>query len=171
MKALPLLRGGEALVDDEDWVRLRHHRWRTDRGAVVCPNVGGKHGTLHRCVLGLTPRAGIVVFGDGDFTNCQKGNLQVVTQGEHQLTKAISPKSTSQYRGVSLDLERPKVRWTATIGKDWKSYTVGHFATEWEAAEAYNAKAVELYGSKANLNVRTPRATSSLGCSGTVQNS
>ena len=43
--------------------------------------------------------------------------------------------------------------WSATICKNYVVYRLGYFKNEIDAAKAYNAKAIELYGDFANVNV------------------
>jgi hypothetical protein len=70
------------------------------------------------------------------------------TQGKR---KAFSNK-TSKYVGVRLMKSRKSAPWVATINKNNKSYHLGLYATEEEAARVYDKKALELYGEDANLN-------------------
>ena len=53
--------------------------------------------------------------------------------------------------GVCLNKSRGKFQ--ASIIKEGKRYHLGCYKTEEEAAEAYNKKAIELYGEYANLNI------------------
>jgi hypothetical protein len=57
---------------------------------------------------------------------------------------------TSKYRGVAFYAQTDK--WTAQISYKSKYCRLGYFATEKEAALAYNKKAKELLGDKAILN-------------------
>jgi group I intron endonuclease len=59
--------------------------------------------------------------------------------------------SSSRYVGVSYDKKNKK--WAASIQWNGKRLHLGRFNTELEAALAYNAKALELYGSRAKLNI------------------
>lgn len=58
---------------------------------------------------------------------------------------------TSKYKGVSYCRNR-KLSYKASIEKYGKTYFLGYFITEKEAALAYNAKAKELFGEFAKLN-------------------
>ncbi len=60
---------------------------------------------------------------------------------------------TSKYRGVSLYKATGKFR--ATFSLDNKKIVLGSFSTEEDAAKAYNAKAMEVLGDKARLNIIT----------------
>jgi hypothetical protein len=57
-------------------------------------------------------------------------------------------KGASKYVGVSPH----HGRWTANTYRGDKKIYIGIYDTEEEAALAYNAKVVELFGSKARLN-------------------
>ena len=59
--------------------------------------------------------------------------------------------STSQYIGVCYD--KSQDNWMAHIRFNKKTIQIGRFRTEIDAAKAYNAKAIELYGDKAKLNI------------------
>lgn len=58
--------------------------------------------------------------------------------------------SISNYKGVTIRCDKKK--WIGQIGKDGIHYHLGSYATEKEAAYAYNLKAIELYGNDASLN-------------------
>ena len=62
----------------------------------------------------------------------------------------LSPKSGSHYRGVFKPKSTP--RWAARIKKDKQATHLGMFDTQEEAALAYNAKALELFGEDAQIN-------------------
>lgn len=56
----------------------------------------------------------------------------------------------SRFTGVGLDKRRGV--WYARIKKDKKTYFLGNFTDERAAAQAYNEKAIELYGIEAKIN-------------------
>ena len=60
-------------------------------------------------------------------------------------------KKTSIYKGVSLDKVRGN--WRVETKFQGKRYFIGRFEDEKIAAKMYNAKAIELFGSNAYLNV------------------
>jgi hypothetical protein len=57
--------------------------------------------------------------------------------------------STSKYKGVSLTDDG---KWVANINHQEKRMRLGLYATEDEAAKAYDTKAIELFGTYARLN-------------------
>lgn len=63
----------------------------------------------------------------------------------------IGLRGSSQYRGVSWDARRG--RWIAQIAPRGQHRLLGRFATEEEAALAYNAAAAEAFGERARLNI------------------
>ena len=62
----------------------------------------------------------------------------------------LSVKNTTGYKGVSRSGNLFKVR----IYHEGKAINVGHFSSEIDAAEAYDAKAKELFGTRAILNFK-----------------
>jgi group I intron endonuclease len=58
---------------------------------------------------------------------------------------------TSKYIGVGFS--RRDNKWRARIHYDQRQISIGYFKSEIEAALAYNAKALELYGDEARLNI------------------
>ncbi|MED2034187.1 AP2/ERF family transcription factor [Bacillus thuringiensis] len=95
-------------------------------------------------------KVAIEVFGEHAYQNViGKGN----SPKEFDVKKSFKPRrrggTSSNYRGVS---KRERGVWTSKIFKDGKNYYLGSFQTEIDAAEAYDKKAIELFGDKAILN-------------------
>lgn len=97
-------------------------------------------------------------FKDGNTLNCQRDNLEYIKRSVNtQLNskKQKERKKSSQYLGVSKDCNKKKLRtkrWSAIIKHEGKCYRLGRYLTEEEAAEVYNKKAIELFGSSAKIN-------------------
>ena len=141
---LPVHRGGVvvayARVDDEDR-HLAQHLWRW-HGAGYASRAEPGLGTvlLHREIMGLTPGDGLEVdHRNRDKLDCRRSNLRVVTHAENQqnfrpsgnVTWCRRPTSSS-VRGVSWDGRRGK--WKATVTVGGKTYHLGRFDTEAQAA-------------------------------------
>lgn len=76
--------------------------------------------------------------------------LRLATKNENLWNKSPQKNSNSKYKGVSWDKQHKK--WRARITKNKKRMHVGRFATEKEAAMAYNKAASECFGEFAKLN-------------------
>ena len=63
---------------------------------------------------------------------------------------ATRPQFSSQYRGVSW--RKRDAKWVVNIKVDGKSKHIGMYASEHDAARAYNVAAIEYLGNNAKLN-------------------
>lgn len=85
----------------------------------------------------------------------ESSNLRIATRSQQQMNKR-KPKThhgrpcSSQFKGVMRDKQRKK--WHAKIRKNGKTYFLGYFIDETEAALAYDQKAIELFGEFACTN-------------------
>lgn len=156
-----------AWVDPEDYERVSQHNWhpditlrrdgtqyvvasRTSRG----PNRKQKILYLSRELIDAKPGQ-IVLFKDGNSLNCCKANLQVFDNRSESAPNAATKgvrENKSGLRGVVLE----RGRWSASIAVDTQKISLGAFDTKWEAAIAYNQKALEVFGEYAQLNPIPP---------------
>ena len=84
-------------------------------------------------------------------SNNSWNNLRQANKSENNINRKIQANNTTGYKGVSYRKDRNK--YQARIFKDNIKYSLGCFKTAKEAALAYNAKAIELHGEFATLNV------------------
>lgn len=84
---------------------------------------------------------------NGDYC---KENCRWVTRQQNVMNTRSSKNSTSEYKGVCWVTAKKK--WRAQITKDYKVKHIGYFINETEAALAYNAEAIVLFGEYAYLN-------------------
>ncbi len=88
---------------------------------------------------------------DGSRTNNHWENLRYATHSENSRNKKRRSDGTSVYKGVSY--YKPTGKWKASIGISGKENYLGYFASEREAAESYNAAALEHFGVFAKINI------------------
>lgn len=156
---IPLTHGKVAVVDDDYGPALALHRWHAqDRGdgrfyAVRKPGPRGgqKRVWMAREVLALSGMevADEVDHINGDTLDNRRANLRPATREQNgrsrrkQATYKGSATS-SRWKGVT----RRGHRWAATCDRVY----LGRFATEEDAAKAYNAAARSMFGDFAEVN-------------------
>lgn len=79
-------------------------------------------------------------------------NLRICTRHQNNLNSSNNPRGISKYKGVSLDKKSKIHPWRAYITHNKKFKLIGTFATEKEAALAYNRAIIKYYGEFANPN-------------------
>lgn len=77
-------------------------------------------------------------------------NLREATTSQNHMNMKKIKGTTSKYKGVHWDKRLRK--WVGQIKKNGESIYLGLFDSEIDAGEAYNKKAVELFGEFAKLN-------------------
>lgn len=110
---------------------------------------------LHRFLLDA-PTGVMVDHKNGNGLDCTRGNLRVANRNQKQHNSG--PRNgTSRFKGV---YRKTKNRWAAQIKARQTYRYLGLFATEEDAASAYDEAAKELHGEFARLNFPddTPRA-------------
>lgn len=154
MKEIQLSKGKIALVDDEDYDLVSKYKWYCNNGrhtyyACRDDTMDGSKILMHRFILGAIPGS-IVDHIDGNGWNNCKNNLRVCTSKENARNMKRYAESSSKYRGVSWDSINKK--WYVQITVDYKSYFLGRFTDEVEAAKVYDKAALEYFKEFASLN-------------------
>lgn len=145
--------GQPFIIDSDDLDRVARHVW--NGGRYLTTAINGQRILLHRFLLN-PKEAEVIDHINGSGVDNRKINLRICTTTENMRNtrKQILAKGeqvcTSRYKGVSFRSDRN--RWTAYIGTGKERWMLGCYATEREAASAYNLAAVERYGLFANLN-------------------
>lgn len=89
---------------------------------------------------------------DNNRINNNIANLRMVTNSQNQMNQQKTKKqTTSSYKGVDFDKSCKKYR--AKIQRNGVKTFLGYFVSEIEAAQAYNAAALQHFGQYACLNV------------------
>lgn len=162
MKTVPLhgkkAAGRVALVDDADYDLVMRYRWHVvelDRPGRSC----GPYAVsaiydpppqrtirMHRLLVSW-PRTDHI---DHNGLNNQRHNLRPASSGQNGANRRPNLGTSSQFKGVRW---YPKLgKWCARATKDGHTFHLGYFASEIEAARAYDAAALTLWGEYAYLN-------------------
>lgn len=161
MAELVLQDGGVAVIDDEDFERVRHFKWRRNKGGYVIASrwiPEKKHSRkifLHRVIMS-TPCGYETDHRNHDKLNNQKTNLRVALKGQNQGNQKarINSSKSSRYKGVSWHKHINK--WHAQlrikVNTNIKQCHLGYFVNEIEAAKAYDKAAINYFGEFALTN-------------------
>ena len=163
MRFLPLTRGMYAMVDEEDFARLRFWSWHvhvSDPGKLYASRtveMGGRHYSryLHHEVLGLEIplQKGLVVdHKNGETLDCRKSNLRVCSRSENMANTGprLWRGKTSKYKGIYF-CKRER-RWIARFSWRGRHYQLGRFADEYTAVVIYNRAVCRTMGEFAYIN-------------------
>lgn len=147
-----------ALVDDEDYNKVKDYRWLlSPKGYIIRyegPSNARVQYRLHNQVLGLPANSGVDHINNAKWDNT-KLNLRVVSHSVNSQNKLTSGRNISGFKGVYHDPNRASFKkYKATICKDGKNKTLGYFPSAEDAADAYDKAALELYGPTALTNAK-----------------
>lgn len=136
------------LVDNDDFELVNKFKWYLS-GTYPVKSLGKRPNrkkiSLHRFLLN-PPLNMMIDHIDRNGLNNQRSNLRICTNSQNIMNAKKSNNRSSKYKGVCRLVAKP---WRAYIGRK----ILGSFATEKEAAQAYNVAAKKLYGDFARLNV------------------
>jgi len=168
VKKIPLTQGFVAIVDDEDFERLKAFKWHAVRtrqtlvvyaGRTVLTARGKRRVLMHREILGAS-RGELVDHRDRDGLNNGRKNLRHCDRFQNAYNRVkVRLTKTSRFQGVSW--YAPTKRWKAQIQAAGKKRGLGYFRSEEAAARAYDTAARELHGAFAvpNFPVETRAAS------------
>ena len=147
MKTITLSNGQIALVDDEDFGFLSQYRWYLSVQKYAARMSGRKQLYMHRVIMGNPPGKEIDHINYDGLDN-RKQNLRVCEHRENIRAQRRTNRGTSQYRGVHFDASRitQRNKWAAKIMVDRKTIHIGRYATEKDAAWAYQQAARRYFG-------------------------
>lgn len=145
------------LFDDDDAALVGHHTWHVERAGsnsahpllYARANIPGANPIrMHRLIMGFPPCQ--VDHRDTNGLNNRRSNLRLaggeLNAGNQR--KRLKP-TTSRYKGVTLITSSGM--WQAQLGGPTNHY-LGSYASEEDAARAYDAAAIERFGEFARTN-------------------
>lgn len=149
---IPLTQGYVALIDQDDLERVSRYRWHISRrrgdiiyaaGRVKGDASGGSI-YMHRLIMNA-PSSVEVDHRNRNRLDNRRGNLRLCDGSVNRMNsgKPRYKNTTSRYRGVSYQQHRGT--WQGSIKFRGQVFRKT-FKTEVEAAQFYNAKAIELLG-------------------------
>ena len=169
MKKIPLTRGMFALVDDANYDWLNQHKWQVTGGgkhkfyAVRTKYLGGgrknqksKTIYMHR-LIAKTPEGMVCDHANGKSLDNRFANLRNCLIKQNCCNRLHKAKQITKYKGIYFNKKLNK--WRAHIRFNKSLIHIGYYQTDIEAAQAYDNKALELFGEYAKPNF-TQKGTS-----------
>jgi len=111
------------------------------------------HKLLARVLMKAPPGMVVDHINHNTLDN-RKANLRICTSAENARNTRGHRVRVAKYKGVCFMRRRAHLStpWCAQINHKYRVMNLGYYATEEEAAQVYNDKAVELFGEFAHLN-------------------
>ncbi|MDH4202121.1 MAG: AP2 domain-containing protein [Phycisphaerae bacterium] len=124
---------GQEATEDRTGEQETFYAVRKERGRTI---------RMHREIMGAGPEQ-VVDHINHDGLDNRRCNLRVCRHAENVRNQRGQRGRSSRYKGVSRDR---RGKWRAQIWYNGQHFYLGLFESEAAAAEAYNAKARELFG-------------------------
>jgi hypothetical protein len=153
MRKIKMVGDRNVLIDNEDYEEASKYRWYPHSGGYAFrwgkANDKPKALFLHKMVC-PTKKGQVVWFRDGNVLNVTRANLLAVSKSMLSHLSSGKESGSSKYKGVIKGNNRNK--WGASIIYDKKSYCIGTFSNERDAALAYDHYARKFYKTDDGLN-------------------
>lgn len=143
--------GSIAICDAMDFDVVKDYRWSKSSGGY--PFRTDNRATPRRTIRlhqALNPDWSMTDHIDGNRLNNRRSNLRQCTSRQNNHNRKPVSGSSSKFKGVTWDNSRSK--WMAAIQVDGRTKTLGRFHNEVDAANAYNAAAMQHHKEFAKLN-------------------
>lgn len=151
--------GRTVMVDDEDCGLVSAYRWRAYERSLPTGGIKGPYALtavwqdgraiqiqMHRLITGWP----LVDHINHDGLDNRRANLRPATIAQNRQNSLPLAGCSSRYKGVTW--HRQLKKWQAQIGVNGRKIYLGIFASEEDAANAYNAAAADAFGAYALLN-------------------
>ena len=160
-KEIKLTQGKIAIVDKEDFEWLGEFKWSafTAHGIYYAQTWNpkslrlirgvGRYTFMHRLILNCK-KGEIVDHINHNGLDNRRSNLRIVTIQQNAMNSRPRKGGTSKYKGVCLS--KRDNRWQAKIKFNKNTIWLGSYASEVDAAKAYNQAALKYFGEYACLN-------------------
>jgi len=151
-KLIPLTQGKFAIVDADDYDWLNKYKWcaaKIKHTYYATRKKKHKMLSMHRLILDAPPNLLVDHINHNGLDNRRK-KLRLCSNFQNLLNRGPNHNSSSKYKGVYWEKAKKKFRARITLNR--KSYHLGFFDDEIEAAIAYDIKAMEFFGEFAYLN-------------------
>ena len=160
---IPLTQHRVAVVDYEDWLKLRDFKWsyadsrKDGRGYAVRVETVSRTPYQTRTVYMHKEVLSGPVNTDTDHVNedkldSRRSNLRVATKSQNAVNRSSVKVSRSGFKGVHLGNSNRQLTWFYEVSFEGKSYREYGFHTPELAARARDLRALELHGEFAVLN-------------------
>lgn len=151
------IRNYSVILDKDDFITIKMvKKWSITKN--LCGQVyfsyskNRKNIYLHKLIMNC-PKGLVVDHINGNTLDNRKLNLRICTKLENQYNqKKHKGNRHSKYKGVTFRKDLKSKPWESFIYNNYKSTRLGYFASEQEAAIAYNEAAKRVYGQFAKLN-------------------
>lgn len=159
MRQIELSQGLFTVVDNDDYEELSKYKWSAAFDptqncfyAIRKDYTINKTLRIHRVIM-KTPAHLQVDHINHDTLDNRKINLRNVTNSQNMMNTRKRNNSNRIYKGVSYRFsDNRKKHYQARIAIDGVRIGLGYYSSEIEAAQAYDKKAIELFGEHAFLN-------------------
>lgn len=153
------INGGSILIDENDREAVLSGRWNIGKFGQKKYAYKAKGKLLHRSLVNA-PKGMCVDHINGDTLDNRRENLRVCTWAQNSLNRAKHKHAIhSIYKGVGFENGSSPRKWSARVHFNGVRKRVGRYATEIEAAKAYDKFALIAYGEFAKLNFSSTGST------------
>jgi len=153
-RKIKLTKGKFAIVDPDEFHKLRKYKWSAVKQAntfYAVRYLRKKEIRMHRQITNAPPHLVCDHIDHNGLCNTRK-NLRLCTRAQNALNQKHRKGCSSKYKGVYWH-KRDK-KFYARIYYKGRSYHLGLFDSEKDAAKEYDKKAMELFGRFACLNFK-----------------